>query len=70
MMASCAGFVPVTGKLTLILPLNATGLTVEMFNCGSELMTDQAVSSIAKVNEPAASFRLAMVSVTAVGVGV
>ena len=70
MMRSCAGVVPLAGNATVIFPENPTGLEAFMSNCVSVETTDQADSSITKVNDPPERFRLVIVRLTGDGGGV
>ena len=71
-MLSSAGIEPppLDGKLILMRPEKPAPFTLSMARLGSLATASHDVSSMIKVNEPAVSFRLAMVSGIAVGVGV
>jgi len=61
---------PDDGMATLIRPENPTGFCALISSSGSVAIIDHVVSSITNVNVPAVAFKLAMVKLTGVGVGV
>ena len=70
MIRSCAGVAPLAGIATVIFPENPTGLAAFISNWASLETTAHVDSSITKVNEPPARFKLEIVRFTGEGGGV